>query len=304
MKNLVFSMLAMAAMVSCTSESDPIDEVDNGQPVEIKMSAGLVQTKAAIESNGSNQPTSDLNIFFIRAEDGATANWANLSSSITAKITKEQNNITDINPVQYYNTDAALSTYLIGYYPLATIAADQLEWTINGTQDIIIAPVQSATKIKKDALAFAFAHKLTQLQFKVGAAKGFSGAGNLEHIKIKGAKTKAVFTPSTELFAFSPDETGDLSTESPTTTAIPQFTGNTPENPISGGNIMVEAGTADTNFTIELKTSTGTYTGEITVAALAGKAYEVTLTVNQQSITGSATLAKWEVITGGAGEVI
>ena len=53
MKNLIISMLAMAAMVSCTSENDPINEVTNNDkptPVVFGQSISLV-TKAPITGN-------------------------------------------------------------------------------------------------------------------------------------------------------------------------------------------------------------------------------------------------------------
>lgn len=57
MKNLFLSMLAMAAMVSCTNEIvDNGEKVDNGQPVPIRMTAGVVgvETKAPIITGTTN----------------------------------------------------------------------------------------------------------------------------------------------------------------------------------------------------------------------------------------------------------
>ena len=54
MKTLVLSMISIAAtvaaMTACTSEGDPIDNIDNGQPVEIKLNAGVITTKSPITS--------------------------------------------------------------------------------------------------------------------------------------------------------------------------------------------------------------------------------------------------------------
>lgn len=50
MKNLVLGMLAMAAMVSCSSENDPINEIDNGKdPIAISFGQNIeIYTKAPI----------------------------------------------------------------------------------------------------------------------------------------------------------------------------------------------------------------------------------------------------------------
>ena len=64
MKTLVLSMISIAAtiaaMTACTSEGDPIDNIDNGQPVEIQLNAGVVTTKAAITSNADGKLSADL----------------------------------------------------------------------------------------------------------------------------------------------------------------------------------------------------------------------------------------------------
>ena len=52
MKTLVLSMISIAAtiaaMTACTSESDPVDEVEAQVP--INLNAGVLQTKAVIDA--------------------------------------------------------------------------------------------------------------------------------------------------------------------------------------------------------------------------------------------------------------
>ena len=72
MKKLMISMLAMAAMVSCTNEIEGPDQpqVNQNEPVEIKLNAGVgtITTKAPV-----NDLATPLNILFWRPADATEA---------------------------------------------------------------------------------------------------------------------------------------------------------------------------------------------------------------------------------------
>ena len=119
MKNLILSMLAMAAMVSCTNENDPIDEVNptGNNKVEIKLTAGVLkaETRAAVTGN-------NLEGVQILRKDGKddTGNW---NTPFSVNITDATSNIFTGN-AQYYSPNGEEHTYFAGYYPAGTLSSD------------------------------------------------------------------------------------------------------------------------------------------------------------------------------------
>lgn len=177
MKNLLLGMLAMAAMVSCSSENDPIDDVTGGKQdkVEIKLNAGVgtITTKAPIVPGFTN----DLTVYFFKPEDAAdaqSADWAT-GSVLTATLAHSDKKISFGKNPQYYNTNGNLS-FLAGCYiddattETSTIATDlstgTLKLNIDGTQDIMATDGQSGSKVAAFG-SFTFNHQLAQLEFVV-----------------------------------------------------------------------------------------------------------------------------------------
>lgn len=61
MKKMILSLLAIAAMTSCTTTSE--DEIDPNAPVEIKLSAGIGTVEAIGRAAIPSTLTTDLNVF-------------------------------------------------------------------------------------------------------------------------------------------------------------------------------------------------------------------------------------------------
>ena len=188
MKKLMISIFAIAAMVSCTSENEIIDNNGpdkGGERVEIKLNAGVnAVTKAPISSIST-----DLNIYFARLEDGEATTateliWTGITSAqiIPAQISKESTNpITFykdanrniVNP-QYYSVDPKKYSYLIGYFIdnlNPTITDGTISFTITGKEDIMATAAKVANKENQFG-EMTFHHKLAQLTFKIGAQSG------------------------------------------------------------------------------------------------------------------------------------
>ena len=201
MKNLVLSMLAIASisvLSSCSSENDVIDEVTGGDQdkVEIKLNAGVITTKAPIENGtdeNANYPATTVPLQIVVAPDAPTAVWTNVANApSTPKLgTDGVIDFTDATKL-YYNANAANKSHLIAYSPVGANTAGQVEWTINGTQDIIIAKAVSGSKTENEQItSLSFKHLLTQLQFEViGSEAAKTTFGKIVSIKVKDALTK------------------------------------------------------------------------------------------------------------------
>lgn len=335
MKTLVLSMISIAAtvaaMTACTSEGDPIDNIDNGQPVEIKLNAGVITTKAPITSNDEGLLSEALTgIQFVQAADVATSPaWGDVSSVASTAEIATTGDITLTTPL-YYNVDPTLKSWLIGYFPKATAEPNtstnkgKLQWTITGCEDILLSAEASGSKKAGETIpAIAFKHQLLQMQFKFTAEdkQAIDTWGTIESIAIKTKKSDVLENlPSTltctlastptlawegttqELKAFAVTG-GTAYTDTPITNANP-ITLTTTE--VLGGYIMVQPLNTKTDYVLEITTSKSKAEVPITLGGdtpAAGKAYEVTLTFKASAITATATIASWETVQGGSGTV-
>lgn len=194
MKSLALSMLAiasMAAMSSCSSENDPVDEViaGNQEKVEIKLSAGVVEvgTKAIIEGT---TPTFNANVIRFDATTTPTEqNWKSVQTEITANVTS---GVVGFGVTQYYT--AANNAYFIGYSTAGATALSSgvIPYTIDGSQDIICTTVTDAGSNSTPITpTLEFGHKLALIKITVKAEnEGASNYwGNLTSIEIKNMPT-------------------------------------------------------------------------------------------------------------------
>lgn len=309
MKALVFSMLAMAAMVSCTSESDPINDGGN-EKVEIKLNAGIeATTKAAVSST---IPDDGLKVNFLRAADAATATWSS-GTTLFATIAKEggitfntsAEDNTEIK--QYYNTVAANKSWLAGYYTgslTGTPTNEKVTFTITGDDDILATPGLSgdkATAFKN----FEFEHMLSQveiiLQGDVAAQKNF---GKITKVELTGLATELELTLGAtatinktaaaledEVITVYDDATGiDLSTAGTKLTNLPMIWK-------TGTDIGIKVTSAATAVP-------STLTAQIANLGFEkGKKHIITLNFKEK-ITATASIKAWENSSNaGTGEV-
>lgn len=306
MKKLMSSMLVMAAMtsmISCSTE----DVLDNKTPdnannglVPIKMTAaiGHITTKGAINQDEITGALKEnlTNVSFLRWDatnaEVTEADWTTLNPFLSATI-KQDGNIS-FDETQYYKNDG-LASYLFGVYPSngATITENsQLQWTLDGTKDIIISDVQHGDKKTTEALPFKFEHKLTLFKFYVKLPTGSTATGEkLSSITVKNQNSTAIYDPTTKTFTFS-DPTQDMTTDNPSKDEITTAG-------ISGGSLLVDPIKTEggREFEVEVATTkdatTKKYAGKITIGAKINTAYDVQLVISQQAVTGQATIGYW-----------
>ena len=341
MKTLVLSMISIAAtvaaMTACTSEGDPIDNIDNGQPVEIQLNAGVITTKAPITSDNNGKLSKALSdIQFVQAADIAeTPAWSEVSKIASAASIKTEDistgKITFDTPL-YYNVNSTLKSWLIGYWPKATVAPDasnkgKLQWTITGCEDILLSAEVSGNKNTDARISsIEFKHQLLQMQFKFIAEdqKAIDTWGDVKSIAIKTKNSNVLVNlPSTITYTLASTATPTLEWSVPTeltafavtlTDGTATYTNNkiTDANPIKlsitealGGYIMVQPLTATTDYILNITTSNSTAEVPITLGDVpaAGKAYEIKLTFKASAITTSATITNWVAVPGGEGTV-
>lgn len=324
MKKLMISIFALAAMVSCTSEEEIID---NGSKVEIKLNAAVSgMTKAAIDSDFST----DLDAYFVRADAETTTEAANLtwsSSALYAKIAataghaisfySDKDRLT--STPQYYDTGNK-NTYLIGYYlgnatPSEIDASSKsLTFTIDGSQDIMVTSMATGSKTSKFS-SLEFQHKLSQLVFSVAAQ---SDAVN-DVKDIYGTITKIeVLDQITDLkltFGETPVIAPKDATPTKGTVKTADMTQELTETQtVLLNTLMVYADTelGKTATPLKIKVYTSNFTsglevnvviGDGTTGLTAAKKHTIELTFSKTAIAPKATVVAWEKGDDGKGNV-
>ncbi|RHJ90785.1 fimbrillin family protein [Parabacteroides bouchesdurhonensis] len=178
MKNLIISMLAMAAMVSCTSENDPINEVTNNDkptPVVFGQSISLV-TKAPITGN----LLANTKIGIWAQEYTTTPAWVadNKNFMDDLELTVAANGDISYTGTKYYSIIPDTKYDFYAYAPKGEIGVSSnaatagVGPTINltlGATDQIDLMYASQTGVLKSAtpVALVFKHSLAQIKFKI-----------------------------------------------------------------------------------------------------------------------------------------
>ena len=182
MKKLFFSLLAVAAMASC-SKSELADRPDN-TPVEIAVNGINVtaQSRAPFEGSIASDNTLLAKVLVSKTAGNYVTIW---------NTADDQMLFTDANQVGFQTTPSYFPTdgsevSLIGFYPStgwvnvhSGTATNNFDYTIDGKSDVMFAK-EVKTK-KSEALAgtyptLAFEHQLTQLVIKVEAESAAAAA--------------------------------------------------------------------------------------------------------------------------------
>ena len=128
MKKFILSILAIAAMTSCTKTSE--DDVDPNAPVEIKLGGSITAlSKAAVTDNTFTAQV---------ASSETTGNYATplWSGTNAGKITVSDGSVT-FTQTEYYPNDGG-TVYMKGFAPQAAINTGQVAYTISGEEDIMV----------------------------------------------------------------------------------------------------------------------------------------------------------------------
>lgn len=301
MKSLALSMLAiasMAAMSSCSSENDPVDEViaGNQEKVEIKIAAGVlkVETKAPI---GDNDPV-DVSIL---RKDGEGA-WN--TTPIEISITESTNDLFKDN-VQYYNANGDKAVFF-GFFPKGTIEGTSTTFdTPNGKTDVLLSnELDAGTRLAPTADAsLTFSHQLALIKFTFIKGDTYDSNDQVTSVKLMGAELPSGIDITTKSLTWTTDKSTGIEAFTNGTYAIA-----TPGTPIQDNDaLMIQP---DKKITLKITTKdNGTFTVEnIKIGGEdknpeKGKQYNIKLTFNKKSVSAAATIEGWGDAIEGSGTV-
>lgn len=329
MKKLLVSLLAVAAMASCSkseTESAAAPET-NSDLVEIlvKSTSRSIDTRAPFEGtiSGDNQLT---------ARVIASATSADYTTPYKdGQMTFADNGTTQVgfSDKAYYPVDGS-TLYLCGLYPAGNWqnVTKTAEYTFDGKTDIMAAAEVSSSKSEAQGGTYptlAFKHLLTKLVIKAKAEDqaAIDAWGKITEITLTQAGVSAPYNKATVTLADGTAATGTAFSNTPGAFAFYTMTGETyNEDAFTGQAVdlttdgakvayslvapVTATGTGD--FKLKIKTQRGmeaVQENEVTVGLqkteggafegdTQGKSFEITLTFKATEIQAKATVAAWE----------
>lgn len=298
-------LLAALLLAACTQEEMaelPGSGTDT-ERVEITPSATVagsveVSGRAPIDETAANT------FYFKRADETTSGTYgAYASTDFTATRTAGAGaqGLT-FAPLQYYPANG-LKSKIIGYYPAATATnTTQVQWTLNGTQDVMTAPRQEGNKANKTITAFTFTHRLAQLRFYP-----YATAQDVSNQWGRIAKIEVLAQPSGISYLMANDAMGNITATSGTAVftvagisnaAMPVAANAAAATTQVGASTMVLP-QADANYELQIKITTENK-GEVTVtrkgALAAATPYKINLRFWGKGVDVEAmalTVADW-----------
>ncbi|WP_417013593.1 fimbrillin family protein [Alistipes sp.] len=288
----------LAAALSLTGCGKEPAENPVGADTEIAVCASLpavltaeVSTKAPVD--GSAQ----LTLFFGRSDESGAGTWGSYgASAFTASRTAGTGSRTlTFSSKQYYQANGR-KTRMAGWYPSAkSYLNGVVSWTIDGSQDILLATAQEGSKTAAMP-AFSFSHALTQLRFFCHAETQTAADqwGKVSAIRVLGQRKTCTYNLASGVFAFS-----GSSASMPVagvTAKIPPVGGTASQY---GQEMMIEPRTASYQLMLEIETEKkGTQTALLAGRSyLAGQRAEVYILMAEHSISTDirdAVIESWE----------
>lgn len=311
MKTQVFlSLLAAGVLLAGCSKSEneggegPVH--GDGQLVAIRLSSGIGDAaKAGSKAPVTAEAPATVQIEGWESSTGAadyTATTSKWQSTAAVAVSETAAAIT-LSPVQFYNADENIKTYIKGWYPAVASADGEVTFTnTDGTVDVLYAAEVSGDKTETGKVnqPLVFNHKSAQLVFKVKKGEGLAAGTKIKTIKVKNTAIPTSLTLSTNTVNYT--DKPELEVPNVTVAEIDA-------EAVAGDPLMVKP--VDDNTTVKLYIETTTDDGT-TVAATyddvalttsdgkltEGSAYTVTLTFKQAGISLEANITPWTEATG------
>lgn len=327
MKNqILLSLLAAGVLLAgCSkSENEGGELPGNGQSVAIRLSSGIGDaSKAGTKAPVTAEAPATVQIEGWENTEAETYAGASTWQSTAAVTVSETAAAITLSPVQYYNADEKIKTYIKGWYPAAKSANGKVTFSAaedaekgyvyagDGTDDVLLSNEVSGGKKEAEQIseALVFDHVTTQLVFKVKKGEGLAAGTKIKTIKLKGGKIPGGIDLSSGTVTFTAPteddgkldtkaEVAEITTEA-TQAGVALMVEETSDN--DALTLFIETTIDGTNVAatydnVKIKPSTGT-------GFKKGTAYSIEMTFKQNGIVLEANITPWTEATG-EGEVI
>nr|WP_308661238.1 fimbrillin family protein [uncultured Alistipes sp.] len=298
MKRTIISMLALAALAGCSkSESG---NASFGDDVPVTLSAGIatgsiapdsravVETGAAFTAGVAGWETSGVPAYGSAAEWYTTADIT-ASTDVKSAVLKDP---------QTYDANNGVKTYMKAWQPAGAPANGAVTFSnTDGTVDVLLAGPISGSKNDNTGKVLHFAHKSTQLKFKVVADASLAAGTTIRKISVLNAELPTGIDLTADAVTYAAVATLDVP-------GIPADKEISTTAAVVGEPVMIRPMRGNT-VTLRIETSSATFervtaTIDDDTNFVEGKAYTITLTFKQQSLSLTATVAEWTRGSGSA----
>ena len=301
MKRTILSLLTLAALSGCSkSDNEPGNPATSNDKTPIILSAGV---PTATVTPGSRAVIATGTTFTAGVAGWETANAVDYTADAwytTADIEADPTTAkpVSLNDPQHYHTNDGIKTYMQAWYPAGAPAAGKVTFTNpDGTVDALLAGEVVGSKNDNTGKVLKFAHKTTQLKFKVVADASLTAGTTVNKITVLNAELPNGFDLTTGTATYGQPASLDV----PGLTTPVEITATAAD---AGKPVMIKPMSGNT-VSLDIETSTAIFNGvTATIRDDAefkeGKAYTITLTFKQQSLSLTATVAEWTTGTGSA----
>lgn len=314
-KQLVFSMLAIAGMVSCNSHNDHPYDPSNQTKINLGVSVGEIVSKAAINPQEKNVFTTEDDIYLIRTDinDGDVLPPLDGVEEVTIDSNKKF-----ILPSKWQNYDGEKESFFTGYYPAGlfnTGTGSNPSWVsfveANGEKDIVYAlPYSVGTKEAPTTNpVLTFKHILSQIQINVvGSVAGQRAFGKIKTISIMDIPTsinlylnvkenqeveRANNSPETHVVIYEDADGMVIPTTSTPIGVVPMiFHGGADPYGTTSNPLVLTVETENDGVKSVAVTNIGG-TGEAATGLEMGKKHTITLTFKDKIVV-SADITPWD----------
>lgn len=302
MKRTIISILALSALVGCSKSGDePGNQGTASDKTPIVLSAGVPtvsatpRSRAVIENGKGTVFTAGVAGWETAGAVDYTADAWYTTADITASMTAQP---VALAAPQVYHADDNIKTYMKAWYPVGAPAKGKVTFSNpDGTVDALLAGEVVGSKNDNTGKVLNFAHKTTQLKFKVVADVSLAAGTTVNKITVLNAELPNGFDLTDGTATYGQPAPLDV----PGLTTPVEITATATD---AGQPVMIKPMTGNT-VSLDIETSTATFNGVTAIIDddtdfKEGKAYTITLTFKQQSLSLTATVAEWETGTGSA----
>lgn len=322
MKKLMLSMLAMAAMVSCTNEIESPDQpkVNQNEPVPIEFGQSIsLYTKAPV--TGDKLMNTTIGIW--AQKHSGTAAWATDNFMDNTSLTVDGSGditYTTASEEAYYSFENDAKYNFYAYTPFADKNTNGLEVTQAGAGTapnlkVTLDPAKGAqtdimyadratldNKVKSsDPIALSFKHALAQVKFKIQKEATLTDAMTISDIKIT-ANTTATMNIANGTFSDQATPGNFIALVGGNVTVPAKADGSDGNATDVGEAVMLfpEAlGENAVSFTINTKE----YTFKPTATLNAGTTTTITVTVTATGVSFTQSIVTWTDDNTGSGTI-
>ena len=174
---------------------------------EASLPSGAVITDAGV-TKAVVDPSDEIQLYFLRADEVSPGSWGAWGTEVLEGIrgAGDGNQKVNFSSPQYYLSDGGKSR-MMGYAPGGAELAGEnrgywdattgtVSWTIDGSQDILLAPVQEGSKMSTMP-GYVFEHALSKVQFHLYAENGEAVYqwGRILGISVMGQRSSCSISP-------------------------------------------------------------------------------------------------------------